>query len=161
MTAGRLGQPHVGGRAVLMTTRDLFNRHSLRCTRQRIALYDTLRKCRNHPTAEELYRMARSDTSGLSRATVYNTLEALCKAGLAKQLPTTNGCCRYDADISEHLHLRDRQTDEIHDVPVDLGRQLIEQLPRETLAAIESHMGIKIDGISIQLHGRKVGLPSA
>ena len=100
--------------------------------------------------------MARMNTTGLSRATVYNTLEALCKAGLAKQLPTTNGCSRYDADISEHLHLRVRGTDEICDVPVTLGNQLIEKLPRETIQEIERQMGVKIDGVSIQLHGRRL-----
>jgi Fe2+ or Zn2+ uptake regulation protein len=107
-----------------------------------------------HPTAEELYRMVQPHTTGLSRATVYNTLEALCQAGLARQLPTPNGCCRYDADITEHLHLRLNESDEIRDVPAELGARLIEKLPKAVLQEIEQCMGVKIDGVTIQLHAR-------
>jgi Fur family ferric uptake transcriptional regulator len=118
-----------------------------------MALYDALRKTTSHPTAEELFRMVQPATKRLSRATVYNTLEALCKAGLARQLPMTNGCCRYDADTSEHLHVRFRDKCEIRDVPVDLGQRLLDNLPSDVLADIESRMGIKIDGVNIQLMG--------
>lgn len=120
-----------------------------------MALYDALRQCTCHPTAEELYRMVQPHTDGLSRATVYNTLEALCKAGLARQLPTTNGCCRYDADTSEHLHLRFRENAEIRDVPVDLGARLMQNLPKAVIKQIEQRMGVRIDGVSIQLVGSK------
>ena len=99
--------------------------------------------------------MVQPNTRRLSRATVYNTLEALCKAGLARQLPTTNGCCRYDADTTEHLHVRFRDNSEIRDVPAELGRRLLENLPARVLADIESRMGIKIDGVNIQLLGHR------
>ncbi|MCI0363181.1 MAG: transcriptional repressor [Phycisphaerales bacterium] len=134
-----------------MSTHELFTRHSLRCTRQRIAIYEALRQCMNHPTAEELFRMVQSETRGLSRATVYNTLEALSKAGLVRQLATANGCCRYDADTSEHLHVRLRETAEIRDVPLDLGAQLVENLPASVLKEIERRMGIRIEGVNVQL----------
>jgi len=76
----------------------------------------------------------------LSRATVYNTLEALCRAGLARQLPTTNGCCRYDADTSEHLHIRFRENSEIRDVPPELGTRLLANMPQPLLTEIERRM---------------------
>ena len=47
----------------------------------------------------------------LSLATIYNTLEAFCQAGLAQRLPTPNGCCRYDATLENHLHVRYRESD--------------------------------------------------
>jgi Fur family peroxide stress response transcriptional regulator len=137
-----------------MSIRELFNRHSLRCTKQRMALYEALCQSASHPTAEELYQMVRPHTVGLSRATVYNTLEALCSAGLARQMATTNGCSRYDADTSDHLHLRLSTTCEIRDVPVDLGARLIDNLPKAVLAEIEQRMGVKIDNVSVQLIGR-------
>ncbi len=93
-----------------MTTRDLFARHNLRCTTQRRALYETRCEQPDHPTAEELFRLVRPHIARLSLATVYNTLEALCREGLARRLPTGNGCCRYDADTSDHLHVRFRET---------------------------------------------------
>ena len=63
-----------------MSTRDLFETRSLRCTCQRLALYDALKASMNHPTAEELYRVVklRPEYGRLSLATVYNTLAAVC-----------------------------------------------------------------------------------
>jgi Fe2+ or Zn2+ uptake regulation protein len=141
---------------VTIGTRELFARHRLRCTSQRQALYETLRASTSHPSAEELYHLVRRRTDRLSLATVYNTLEALCEAGLARKLPTTNGSCRYDANMSDHLHLRLTNSTEIRDVPEALGARLMENLPRPVLAEIERAMGVRIDKVSIQLHGRDV-----
>ncbi len=139
----------------MMKTRDLFTRSSLRCTTQRVALFDTLRKCKSHPTAEELFRMVKPGMESLSLATVYNTLDALCEAGLAQKLPTPNGTCRYDADTSDHLHVRIKDTGEIRDVPEELGNRLMNQVSRTVLSEIEREMNITIDGVNIQIIGRK------
>jgi len=138
----------------LIPSRSLFESHGLRCTRQRVALYDTLRACVTHPTADELFQLAGGRTSGLSRATVYNTLDALCDAGLARRLATDKGVSRFDADTTEHLHVRMRDTSEIMDVPPDLGDRLIQDVPRDVIAEIEQAMGVTIDGINIQLLAR-------
>ena len=90
----------------------------------------------------------------MSRATVYNALEALCRTGLVRRLPTTTGCCRFDADTSHHLHVRFRETQEIRDVPQHLGDRLVSAMPRQALADIERALGVKIDGVNIQLIAR-------
>jgi Fe2+ or Zn2+ uptake regulation protein len=131
--------------------RELFATRRLRCTRQRLAIYEALRRCTDHPTAEELYRLVRPGSQRLSLATVYNTLEALCDAGLCRRLPATHGCCRYDADTSEHIHLRFRDSGHIRDVPPDLGLPLVDGLPQSVVQEIERRMGVRVDGISIQL----------
>ena len=132
-------------------TRALFAKHNLRCTRQRVAVYEALCECKCHPTAEELFRIVKPRTDKLSLATVYNALEALCGAELVQRMPTTNGSCRYDADTSEHPHVRYPETAEIDDVPRELGNKLIERLPQDVLEEIESEMGIRIDWVSVQL----------
>lgn len=124
--------------------------HDLRCTTQRMAIYESLRECKRHPTAEELFQIVRPTTCRLSLATVYNTLEALCHAGLARKLPTPLGTCRYDADVSEHVHVRMRDTSEIMDVPHELSRALLEALPRELLNEVESRLGVRIEGVNLQ-----------
>jgi Fur family transcriptional regulator, peroxide stress response regulator len=134
----------------LISTRDVFTRHKLRCTRQRMALYDALCMCKSHPTAEELYQLAAPDLGGMSRATVYNTLETLVNAGLARKMPTATGCNRYDADTTEHLHVRMRDSGSIADVPHDLGMRLTRSLPQALLDEIERRMNIRIDGVNIQ-----------
>jgi Fe2+ or Zn2+ uptake regulation protein len=116
-----------------------------------MALYDALAASKHHPTAEELFRIVKPRTGTLSLATVYNTLEALCKAGLARRLPTANGSCRYDADASNHPHIRFRDSDKIADVPGELGDLLIDNLPKQALKAIEQELGVKIVGVNIQI----------
>ena len=100
----------------------LFNSHRLRCTKQRRALYEALSQTTAHPTADQLYQqVARSDQT-ISLATVYNTLEAFCKAGLAQKIAAKGGSTRYDAAVHHHLHLRDERSGAVADVPDDLGR---------------------------------------
>lgn len=89
----------------------------------------------------------------MSRATVYNTLEMLCKAGLVRRLATANGCSRFDADVSDHLHVRFGDS-HIADVPAELGERLVASIPGEVMHAIERAMGVKIDSLSIQLLAR-------
>lgn len=133
----------------------LLARHGLRATRQRAAVYEALVATKSHPTADELYRQVQPRVDRLSLATVYNTLEALCAAGLARKHAVVNGSCRYDADMSEHLHLRHRDTGEIEDIPAPLGQRLLDHLPANVLREIEEALHIRIDGLSIQIVGSR------
>ncbi len=139
----------------MTTTRELFAGHNLRCTKQRCALYEALLQTKTHPTADELFRTVNPTTSRLSRATVYNTLEALSRVGLVQRLASSNGCCRYDADTSEHLHVYLRGRGEIRDVPGHLGRRLTDQLRRAVITEIEGSLDVEIDQINIQLMARR------
>lgn len=136
---------------------ELFARHGLRATRQRVAVYEALAASRAHPTADELHHLVQHDAEPLSLATVYNTLEALCDARLARKLATVAGSCRYDADMSEHIHLRLNGSDEIRDVPDELGRRLLDRIPVEVLQEIESALGIRIEALNIQVQGARQG----
>jgi Fur family peroxide stress response transcriptional regulator len=138
------------------SVRELFMSHGLRCTRQRLALYEALRQSGDHPTAEELYRTVHAKSSRMSRATVYNTLLTLCRAGLARQMPTANGTCRYDADTAGHVHIQMIDTATVMDVPIELGERLVAGLPHAVIEEIERRSGVRIDGACIQLiaHGK-------
>ncbi len=140
----------------MLSTCELFAGNNIRCTTQRRALYEALVATDSHPTAEELDRMVKSTTDRLSLATVYNTLETFCKAGLARKLPS-NGCCRYDGDVSRHLHLCFREDGTIQDVPAELGEKLIRELPDTIIAEIARTLGVEIEGINIQLLARRSG----
>jgi Fe2+ or Zn2+ uptake regulation protein len=136
-------------------SREIFERHGLRCTAQRIALFEALRASTSHPTAEELYHAVRATTSRLSLATVYNTLEALCKAGICRSIPMGDGATRYDADVTDHLHVRVIPHGGIHDVPVDLGRKLLARLPKDVIRQVEERLGVQIDRVQIELVARE------
>lgn len=138
----------------------LFASHGLRCTRQRAVIYDALARSNQHPTADELYRQCSVRADGLSLATVYNTLDALCDAGLVRRLSVAggNGSARYDAvtaDHGHHLHARDQATGEVYDVPDDLGQRILEQIPAELLKEIEEKLGFKVNQVQIELVGER------
>lgn len=137
----------------------LFADHNLRCTRQRKAIYAALEATREHPTADDLFRDVGRDVPGMSLATVYNTLEAFCRAGLVQKLPGAglNGSARYDAVRDDHLHLRCRHSGDVADVPDDLGERLLQHLPREALDAIERRLGFRVDQVQIELVGEFTG----
>jgi len=155
-----------------MDCRGLFATQGLRFTRQRCAIFEALATCRSHPTAEQLYELVRAQCRGLSLATVYNTLDALCESGLCVRVPVERGSARYDANLrwqsdgnggmrpvyddssDPHLHAIDETSGEIHDVPDDLGREILEHIPPHLVERVENELGFKIDRISLQFVGR-------
>lgn len=135
-------------------THRLFARYGLRCTRQRRALYEALSATEAHPTADELFHHVSRLQNDISLATVYNTLEAFCRCGLAQKLPGKGGSARYDATTHNHLHLRDAQTGRVADAPSTISQRLLEHLPKEVLDQIQSELGFRVDQIQIELIGR-------
>jgi len=131
----------------------LFAEHGLRFTRQRSSVYQALYGTDSHPTADELFRLVSRDEQGISLATVYNTLEAFCRCGLAQKLATDSTCARYDASMHNHLHLRNHRTGEVADVPDDLGKQLLERLPHDVMKHIEEKLGFRIQQVKIEFVG--------
>lgn len=134
----------------------LFAERGLRFTRQRRVLYEALCATKQHPTAEELYVAVTPATPGMSLATVYNTLEALCRAGLAQKLPSPDGTARYDAGVDNHVHARCLKTGKVMDLPDDLNRQFLASLPADALAQFEQQFRFKIQRIRIELIGEQI-----
>ncbi len=140
--------------------RALFSKHGLRCTPQREEVYRALASTKAHPTAEELLGMVRPKQPGISLATVYNTLDAFERRGLCRKFNVTteaggSSAARFDADVSEHVHLL---TDDgrVRDIPPDMGDQLLASLPAELIEAIERRLGVRIDGVRVEFVGRPV-----
>jgi Fe2+ or Zn2+ uptake regulation protein len=82
-----------------------------------------------HLTAEEVYARARVDVPELARATVYNALGELVRAGLLRSVEGF-GAVRYDSNLDEsHHHFRCRSCGRLFDVhpraadQIELGAQ--------------------------------------
>jgi len=136
------------------SVQDLFADHGLRCTRQRVTIYEHLAADKTHPTADGLFRKVSQHVEGVSLATVYNTLEALCQAGLAQRLPAGDGgSAHYDANVERHLHTRCTRTGEVADVPPELSDAVLARLPADVLARIEAEMGFNVRRVQIELIG--------
>jgi Fur family peroxide stress response transcriptional regulator len=113
-------QPPTGRAAELAAG---LKRAGLRLTPQRLAVCRVLAENRKHPTALALFDLLRPAFPSLSRATVYNTLQALVEAGLIDELGTAgDGAIHYDADPSPHVNLictRCHRVEDFPDAPLD------------------------------------------
>jgi len=131
--------------------REVFGQRGLRLTRQREEVYKSLAGTKLHPTAEELFECVRGKLSGVSLATVYNTLDAFVRVGLCRRMScSSSGPCRYDADTSEHAHvvLPDGR---FLDVPTDLSDRLMSRVTDDDLRELEQRLGVPVAGLSLQV----------
>jgi Fur family transcriptional regulator, peroxide stress response regulator len=132
--------------------RAALERAGRRCTPQRLAVYDHLRRADRHPTAEEVYQGVKSVVPNISLATVYKSLETLVAAGLAAKLTDGDGSARYDARRDHHYHFRDLNSGAVEDLPTPFDPDLIAKLDpglSQRLAA----RGIHVTGYRLELIG--------
>jgi len=93
--------------AIQLTTRKIDEAliaAGLRRTPQRIALLDYLLRHPDHATVDELWPALHKRRACASRATVYNTLHSLVKAGLVREFKLDTSAARYDALLDPHHH---------------------------------------------------------
>ena len=74
----------------------------LKVTPQRMAIVHEVAGDESHPSAHELFERLRQMMPTMSFATVYNTLSALCDAGLGRQLSLVPGSARFDPTPQPH-----------------------------------------------------------
>jgi len=89
---------------------------SLKVTAQRLAIYGFLSGTTEHPNAETMYAALVQQYPALSLATVYKTLDVLCKAGLVQAFSVGDGSFRYDANSAGHPHFICRRCARVYDV---------------------------------------------
>ncbi len=76
----------------------------LRATAQRYAVLEFLAKHPVHATAEEIFHAVNRNDPRASRATVYNNLRSLAKAGLVREVMSEGKAARFDANLHPHHH---------------------------------------------------------
>jgi Fur family ferric uptake transcriptional regulator len=104
---------------------------SRRNTRQRQVVLEELRKLTSHPTAAELYEIARKRLPKISLGTVYRNLELLAGQGLIRKLETNGAKARFDGDVSIHHHVRCSKcgrVDDAHGVPENPMKEAVTAL---------------------------------
>jgi Fe2+ or Zn2+ uptake regulation protein len=89
-------------------------------TAQRIAIASFVFVRGEHPTANEVIEGIQDILPMVSRATVYNSLNALVKAGLVMEVQSgVDDLVRYDGNVEPHHHLVDSKTGRLFDVPFE------------------------------------------
>ena len=76
----------------------------LRCTSQRYAVMAALMERPWHPTAAEIFEAVNRADPRSSRATTYNNLRDLVKAGLVREVAVEGRAARFDAKGMKHHH---------------------------------------------------------
>jgi Fur family ferric uptake transcriptional regulator/Fur family peroxide stress response transcriptional regulator len=93
---------------------------SLKLTPQRFAVLEYLGRAAGHPTADQIAVEINRRFPRASRATVYNTLNALRDAGLVREV--THGdaaAARYESNVEPHHHFVCRACGRLEDVPTE------------------------------------------
>ena len=95
------------------------SKEGLRSTRQREQVYAMIFQNKNHPTADDIYALARKELPTLSLATVYNCLETLVACSLVKEVEVGRPPVRYEPNHGQHAHFYCKKTGEVFDIDLD------------------------------------------
>jgi len=76
-----------------------------------------LTRAEGHPTAEQIGAALNRRFPQASRATVYNTLNALRDAGLVREVRLADAVARYESNLDPHHHFVCRVCGRLEDVP--------------------------------------------
>ncbi len=118
---------------------------ALRQTQQRVALLDELRRTKSHPTADELHQLVKRRLPRISLATVYRNLELLSRRGIIRKLDLAGAQRRFDADCTNHHHVRCIRCGRVDDVAGEL--------PISVEQAFSDTHGYQITGYRLELVG--------
>ena len=122
-----------------MERSDKLRERGLTPTIQRMAVLECLERTRKHPTADQVLAAVRKTFPSVSRATVYNTLEALTRAGIILQITVDPAVARYDADIGPHAHFRCRICNVVYDVVMDKDFDLGDYVEGHHVEAVRTY----------------------
>ncbi|MEW6662987.1 MAG: Fur family transcriptional regulator [Bacillota bacterium] len=115
----------------------------LKATPQRLAILEFLDGNTGHPTAEAIYQALKPRYPSLSLATVYNTLDALRKAGKVVELTINPLRRHFDPDTAFHHHFLCRSCQGIADLEGDFAGLPHPKMPE----------GFKLEEVIIYYYG--------
>ena len=99
---------------------DKLREAGLKPTRQRVALASLLfTGPHRHVSCEGLYEEAQGAGADLSLATVYNTLNQFCAAGLMREVHLDGERAWFDTNTDTHHHFYVEETGALMDIPAD------------------------------------------
>ena len=96
--------------------RQAFLAADVRPTVQRYAVLHHLLRDGVHATAEEIFRAVNRQDPRASRATVYNSLKSLTRAGLVREVISEGKAARYDASLRPHHHFVCERCGQVEDI---------------------------------------------
>jgi len=86
------------------------------CTVQRRAVLDIILDSDHHPTTDQVFDVVRDRVPGISRTTVYRTLETLVRMDIITKTCHPGSAVRYDPRVEIHHHLVCLYCDDVIDI---------------------------------------------
>ena len=121
--------------------RTLIEKHDILPTPQRVEIAHILLERPQHLSAEQIIERLKAADSGVSKATVYNTLNLFSQRGLVKEVMVDPVRKFYDSTIHPHHHFYNVDSGELSDIPDDEVRfgelpELPEGTQRESIEVL-------------------------
>ncbi|MEJ2129230.1 MAG: Fur family transcriptional regulator [Woeseiaceae bacterium] len=114
--------------------RALIEKHDILATPQRVEIAHILLQQPQHLSAEQIIERLRESDSGVSKATVYNTLNLFSERGLIKEVMVDPVRKFYDSTTHPHHHFYNVDSGELSDIPDEQVRfDDLPELPEGTL----------------------------
>jgi len=117
-----------------------FDSHGILPTPQRLEIAEILFERPQHLSAEQIIDRLRDNDSGVSKATVYNTLNLFSERGLIKDVLVDPTRRYFDSSTHPHHHFYNLDTGELTDVGD--GDVVVSQLP--TLPTGTTAAGVEV-----------------
>lgn len=118
----------------------------MKYSKQREHILKTLRENVIHPTADEIYALARKGMPSLSLATVYRNLNQLAENGIIRRIDGLDGSVHFDHNLCKHYHFICTKCNKVYDVVYDIAPDLADKVLAETGLFVES-FDISLKGI--------------
>ena len=123
----------------------LFEQCGILSTPQRLEVAEILLEKPQHMSADQIIDRLREAGSGVSKATVYNTLGLFAHKGILREVNVDPSRVFYDTNNSRHHHFYNIDTGELSDI--DPNKIPVEQLP-------DAPEGSVIDGVEVIIRVR-------
>lgn len=113
----------------------LFDKHGILPTPQRVEVAEILLSRPQHLSAEQIIDSLRDAGSGVSKATVYNTLNLFGQRGIVKEVMVDPVRKFYDSTTHPHHHFYNVDSGELCDIPDEqVGFSVLPEMPDGTRA---------------------------
>lgn len=86
--------------------KEICQKHGMRITPQRVAIYRELFASKKHPSASVIYRKIKNYYHNISLGTVNSTLLAFAQIGLARVVEASGDPKRFDPNLEPHHHFK-------------------------------------------------------
>ena len=104
----------------MKTMSTMLRANDLAVTAQRAAVMEFLHGNTDHPSVDTIYKRVKKRFPYISRATVYNTVKTLTRAGMLQEVLVQQDKTRVDSNVSRHHHFKCLRCGRIEDVPYNI-----------------------------------------